>query len=678
MPDAGEDALTSAEAGGRVIRGSAARVVANVAGTVLGLATATLLLRHLGVDDSGRYVTVLSLVAIAVAVVDIGLNVTASSELARHEPGRRRELVANVLAQRLLVAPLALLALVAFAVAAGYPSQMVAGTALAGTGVLIVAVANALLVPLTVQLRNAGLAFVDFLRQAVTLAGVALLAALGARLTPFFAVQVAVGLAVVAVTPLLVGRGGLVRPRFDRAEQRMLLGRALPVAAALALGQVYVRLVIVLMSLISSAQQTGYFGGSLRAMDAVVALPALVASVALPLLAAAARDDRARLRYAVEGLGEGAVIAGVLVVLVAVRAAEPVMAAIGGPAFRPAGDVLRIQVAALLFIALYQIWTMALIALGRQRQLILTNALGLLGVAVFAAALVPPFGAQGGAAASVLGDALLAGLIYWRMHHFAGRVRVRLGFLARVATAAAAGGGALLVPGLPDLAAAALAGTLFLGVGWLIGMVPSELRELLGPGGMLAWRGRRRRGPAKLDADTTRIAIAALLGVAFVVVLAVDQIGGDGSSGAGSSQPGEQTVTLSEADLLERADALGHVAYWVGPRPGTDRYELQTDANGNIFVRYLTAGATARDPRSDFLTVGTYPVPEASKALEQAARTTGRDQALSRHEGFEALSSTDAAYVVFDQQPELQVEVYSPRPGEAAELATSGALTPLR
>jgi O-antigen/teichoic acid export membrane protein len=61
MLDSTEDALTSPGAGGKVIRGSALRAIANVAGIVLGLATATLLLRHLGVAESGRYVTVLSL-----------------------------------------------------------------------------------------------------------------------------------------------------------------------------------------------------------------------------------------------------------------------------------------------------------------------------------------------------------------------------------------------------------------------------------------------------------------------------------------------------------------------------------------------------------------------------------------------------------------------------------------
>ena len=94
----------------------------------------------------------------------------------------------------------------------------------------------AALMPLTVDLRNTALALVDVLKQVVTLAGVALLVALGAHLTPFFAIQIAVGLTVIAVTPLVVGRGAIPRPRFDRAEQRSMLTTSLPLAAAIVLG----------------------------------------------------------------------------------------------------------------------------------------------------------------------------------------------------------------------------------------------------------------------------------------------------------------------------------------------------------------------------------------------------------------------------------------------------------
>ncbi|MBS1844826.1 MAG: polysaccharide biosynthesis C-terminal domain-containing protein, partial [Actinobacteria bacterium] len=485
------DVLNSAGAGRKVIHGSALRLSANLASLVFALVTATLLLRHLGVDESGRYVTVMSLVGIALAIVDTGLNVSASKDLTTCPREERRALLANVVGQRIVIAAVAWLCLVAFALAVGYPDEMVYGTALAGLGIMLVAVGNSILVPLTVDLKNAGIAMVELLRSFVVMVGVALLVVAGAKLDAFLAIQILVGLIVLAVVPFLVGREGLVRPRFDRLAQRGLLRTALPISAALVLGQIYFRLVIVLMSLISNPKQVGYFGGSLRAMEALVALPILVAAVALPVMATAAKDGNiARLRYAIEGLSEGAVIAGILIILVTVRAADPVMRAIGGPEFEPAGNVLRIQVVALLFIALYQIWTVALVALGRQRQLIFTNALGLLAVAVFAVALVPPLGAKGGAMASVAADIVLAGLIYWRLHISTGRVTVRAAFLLRVSVAALAGAAALLLP-IGDIPAAAVSAIVFLAIGFAIGMVPKELRDLLESGGVL----RRRSAP---------------------------------------------------------------------------------------------------------------------------------------------------------------------------------------
>lgn len=495
LDPAPQDILNTGEAGGRVIRGSAWRGVAGVAGSIVGVGTAALLLHHLGVAESGRYVTVISLLAIAVAVADIGLNISGSRWLALRAPADRPALLANILGQRLIVMPIAVLLMICFALIAGYPQRMVLGTVLAGTGFLLVALANSLLVRLSVELRNVGLAVVDFMRQAVTFIGVAALVALGAHLTPFFAVQILVGLVIVALLRVLLGHGAFVMPRFDRHEQGTLLRSALPLAAALALGQIYFRLVIVLMSLISSPHQTGYFGASLRAVEAPVSVSILIAGVALPLLAAAARDDPARFRYAVEGLGMGAVIAGVLIVLATWRIAEPLMTLIGGSEFRPAGAVMRIQVGVLLFNALYQVWTVALLALGRQRDLIITNALALAGLCVFAAILVPQFGAQGGAAASVLGDALLASLIYWRLHRAAGRMLFGATFVLKVAVAAAVAIVPLVIPGLPALVAAALCVLLFLGVGHLIGMVPSEVIEAFLPRqATLLRRGRIGRG----------------------------------------------------------------------------------------------------------------------------------------------------------------------------------------
>jgi O-antigen/teichoic acid export membrane protein len=378
-----------------------------------------------------------------------------------------------------MITPIGLAAVVGFAAAVGYPGRMVVGTLIAGSGMFVLAALDALLLPLIVGLRNGRLAAFDLLKQVVTVTSVAILVVVGARLTPFFAVQIVVATAAVLAAPLLVARNVFICPRFDRDVQRQLIGSALPIAGAFVLGQVYFRLVMLLISLVSSAHETGLFGGSLRAMESLATIPVMVASIVLPLLTAAGRDDQERMRYAVQSLSDVAVIAGVGIILVTFRAAPWAMSLIGGTQFRPAGVVLRIQVAALMFIALSQIWAAALIALKRQRDLIFTNGLALIGVGICAALFVPTLGARGGAAATVIGDALLAALVLWRLYMASSHVRVHARRLWRLPLAAGLAVIPLAISGLPDLVAAGLAGLVYLGIGQLIGLLPKELPDAL-------------------------------------------------------------------------------------------------------------------------------------------------------------------------------------------------------
>jgi hypothetical protein len=183
----------------------------------------------------------------------------------------------------------------------------------------------------------------------------------------------------------------------------------------------------------------------------------------------------------------------------------------------------------------------------------------------------------------------------------------------------------------------------------------------------------------KLDVKTVRLGLAALLVVVGVIVGAIALFGGDSTDDSSASSGTEtNAVALGQSELLAEVSSLGEPAYWVGPRAGTDSYELSTTLDGRVYVRYLTGGAEAGDPRPDFLTVGTYPVEEARQALQDAIETSEGSE-LTQHDGYEVLSSEEAtnAYVVFDNQPRVQIEVFSPEPGEAAELVAAGVLKPI-
>src|SRR4051794_21006770 len=158
------DILDSAEAGGRAIRGGTMRVAGYVAGTLLTLVSVPLLVRHLGVADFGRYVTVVSLVAIVAGVTEGGLSAVAVREYAALSGNRRAAFMRDILGARLGLTLVRCVGAVAFSLAAGYDGEMVLGTALAGLGLAVTVTQGTYIVPLAAGLRVAWIAAGDFLR----------------------------------------------------------------------------------------------------------------------------------------------------------------------------------------------------------------------------------------------------------------------------------------------------------------------------------------------------------------------------------------------------------------------------------------------------------------------------------------------------------------------------------
>ncbi len=433
------DILRTGEAGGRVIRGGALRGTGYAAGILFGAGTSVLLLRHLGVEDFGRYGIVVALLGIVSAVTDAGLTAVGSRELAILPAAERPALLRNLVGLRIALTLAGVAAATAFALLAGYPGVVVAGTAIAGFGVLLLNTQSTLMLPLAIELRMGAITLIETLRHALTLVGVAVLVLAGASLLPFFGVQVAVGVVVLLLTPLLVVGVAGMRPAIDRATAAELLRESLPLAAALAMNIVYLRLLVILVSVQTDEVETGLFVTSFRIFEILLGIPTLVLAVALPLLAVAGAEDRERLRYALQRMTEAAVAASLLLVLVTVVLAEPAILLLGGEQYREAAPILQVQAFALLGIFLSQVWTLGLVSLRRQRDVAVANAIVLALVLVLGVVLIRAYDGTGGAVAAVVTEGVLAVLLFWFLARADRNVVPRLGFLPRPLAAGVAG-----------------------------------------------------------------------------------------------------------------------------------------------------------------------------------------------------------------------------------------------
>lgn len=189
--------------------------------------------------------------------------------------------------------------------------------------------------------------------------------------------------------------------------------------------------------------------------------------------------------------------------------------------------------------------------------------------------------------------------------------------------------------------------------------------------------GRSAQGTG-LDSPMARLAIALAAGLLLGIALGALIFGGDddGDEGLVSAPPDASTQVVTPPELAREARALGRPVYWAGPSE-TDTIELERSPEGNVSVRYIPEDADADGEAADFLTVVTYPYPEARKALEQQAASGDLLSRKLPETGF-VISRPDQptnAYLAYAGE-DYQVEIYDPRPGRALQLVLEGSIAP--
>jgi O-antigen/teichoic acid export membrane protein len=480
------DLLSTDQAGPAAARGGTLRAGAFLAGSLFVLGSAALLFRRLGVVETGRYTTASSLGSVVVGLTDLGLTAIGMRELAVLRGSERAELARNLLGMRLVLTLLGSLIVTVFAFAV-YGRLLGFGVLIASCGVLAQNVQATFAVSLITRLRLGWVSLLDFSRY-LSIAGlIVVLVLLGAHLLAFLAVTAIAALIVLPPTIALVRSDIPLRPSFDARQWRRLLGPLLAYSAATAAATLYVRISIVLVSLIADARQLGYFGVSYRMVEALLVLPTLLVGAAFPIFARAAREDPARLRFAISRVFDVALIVGAWFALSLAVGSHLVIAVIAGANFLPSAPVLAFQGVAIGAVFVSSVWAYGLLSLGLHRTILIFNLTLLAAVAVVVAILASLDGAVGaaiGTAAVEIASAIAGAIV---LAHGRPHLRLSLRVLPKVAVAAAFGAApVLLAASIPSIARVCLSSLLYAAVLLLLGAFPPELRAIL-----LSFRGKR-------------------------------------------------------------------------------------------------------------------------------------------------------------------------------------------
>lgn len=467
--------IDTPEAGPAVIRGGVLRTASFVAGLALSTFSAPLIVRHLGEAEYGRYLPIVSLVALVAIIADSAMTNVAMREYSATELGERPALLRALLGLRMAMTIVGLLIVAAFAVAAGYQSRQLEGVAIAGFGLLIADYLNAFQAPMSIRLQLGWISVVEFVRNAGTVAAVVVLVVVGAGLVPFYATAAVGSLAALAVTIYVVRSSAPWVPVYDRTRWADILRQILPVAAATTFGTLYFRVVLVAMSLLGTEQETGQFSISFRIMEIALAVPALIVTSAFPVLVRAAQNDRARLNYALTRIVEVGLILGLWMALMIWVLAPLAIDIMSGARSHDTITALRLQGISMPASFLVSAWGFTLLSLRDNRGLITSSASALAIALIGSLVLIGPLGAPGGGLAITIAEVGLAAMMAFFVRRGA-----RLDVSRRMAWAAPVGAVATVVGlVLPEVPGALAATMVYFGSLLALRVVPAEVIEAL-------------------------------------------------------------------------------------------------------------------------------------------------------------------------------------------------------
>lgn len=445
---------------------------------VVQLATLTLLSRYLGPAQFGHYQVVIAFLLL-LNLTDLGISTISARQLSTGEHDAE-EVLGNVLVIRTVLSAASMALAVMVALVADYTRAERQAIAVASLSFPFMLFSNTYAAIFVARLRMEYAAAGAVAQSLTTLALMGAVAATGGGIIRML-VAYDLGFLANSAVCLYFARN-FVRPTFslDRALVRRILHDTAPLGAAIILTTVYGRIDIVLLRSFTDGDSVGYYGFAYRAVDLAAPLSFMFIASVFPLLARYhAEADNEQFRRLYQRAHDVLTMFGLSLLTMIILFAGPVVEIVGGGAYAPAVTSLRILSLAFGLIWLSNLADYGLIAVGRQRVSLAIACVGLVVNLSSNAILIPRYGAEGAAVATVLTElAVLGPAVFMLGRYIGGRPSFWVAW--RLVPVAALAGLVVYLLHLPWFGEAAVA-ALLMGGGIAVSRVVSlsDLRALV-------------------------------------------------------------------------------------------------------------------------------------------------------------------------------------------------------
>lgn len=380
------------------------QIIGKAVSTIIGLAAVAIMARYLKESGFGQYATVITFVSFFGILADFGLTLVTSQMISRKE-NDQAVLLNNLFSLRLISAAFFLILAPLAVLFFPYDPIVKIGVSIAVFSFFFTALNQILVGFFQKNLTMAAVSIAETASRIILLGGIAITAYLNLGLIGVMCATVISSIASFIIHYWFSKRFIKISWRIDLSVWREIIKKSWPIGLTIFFNLIYLRADIFLLSLLKSQSDVGIYGAAYKIIDVLTALPFMFAGLILPILTSEwANKNFLKFNRVLQKSFDAMVIFAIPMIVGAQFAAKPIMLLIAGENFIQSGEILKILILAIGFIFIGCLFSHAVIALDKQKNIIwayiFTAATSLAGYLIF----IPRFSYYGAAWVTVYSE----------------------------------------------------------------------------------------------------------------------------------------------------------------------------------------------------------------------------------------------------------------------------------
>lgn len=405
----------------RVAHNTIIQVIGKGTSTVLGLFALALITRYLGPEGYGEYTTITTFLTFFATIADLGLTlVTVQMISGRHDD--ENKILNNLFSIRLFSALLLLLIAPLVVFSFPYSQTVKIGVLITAAAFLFPALNQIIIGLFQKRLSMDRDAISEVLSRLVLILGIMVAKKIGSGLNGILIASVISAASNFFLHYILSLKFAFIRLELDFSLWKKILTKSWPLAITIVLNLIYLRADTLILSLFRPAAEVGLYGATYKVIDVLTTLPFMFAGLILPILTEAwLNDNPGYFKKVLQKSFDLMAIIAIPLIVGAQFLSDSIMTIAAGRDFAGAGQILKLLIIAVAAIFLGTMFSHAVIALDKQRKMIVFYAFTSLTSLAAYFLIIPRFSCFGAAIVTIYSEVLIAlfsGYCVFRYSHF--------------------------------------------------------------------------------------------------------------------------------------------------------------------------------------------------------------------------------------------------------------------